>query len=120
GWKKTRHTLAAGLIDGIAEQPLGARIPGLDDPVQILADNRITGGFHDRHELLRTLFGGAPRLFRPQPRDAEAELPRERQRDVDLRFDEVMRLFVLGHEFSGEPAADHVRNESGGCALFSL
>ena len=64
------------------------------------------------HELLRTLFGGAPRLFRPQSRDAEAELPRKRQRDVDLRFGEAMRLFVIGHEFSGEPAADHDRNES--------
>ena len=117
--KKNGHGLADGLTGAIAEQPLGARIPGLDDPVQILADDRIVGGFHDGHELLRTLFGGAPRLFRPQPRDAEAELPRKRQRDVDLRFGEVMRPVVIGHEFSGKPAADQDRNESNRCDMFS-
>src|SRR3954462_1602723 len=117
--KKNGHGLADGLAGGMAEQPLGARIPGSDDAIQILADNRIVGGFHDEHELLRALFGQASRLFRPQPRDPEAELPRKRQRDVDLRFGEAMRLFVIGHEFSGEPAADHDRNESNRCDAFS-
>src|SRR5215212_8363738 len=119
-WRKENgHGLAEDLTGAIAEQPLGARIPGPDDPVQILADDRIVGGFHDRDQLLRTLFGGAPRLFRPQSRDAEAELPRQRQRDVDLRFDEVMRPVVISHEFSGEPAADQDRNESDGGDAFA-
>src|SRR5215218_4824347 len=115
--KKNSHGLAEDLTGAIAEQPLGARIPGPDDPVQILADDRIVGGFHDRDELLRPLFGGAARLFRPQSRDAEAKLPRQRQRDVDLRLEEMMRPFVIGHEFSGEPAVDQDRNEGDGCNM---
>ncbi len=117
--EKNGHRLADGLAGGIAEQPLRSRIPGPDDPVEILADDRVVGGFHDEHELLRSVFGDATRLFRPQSRDAKAELPRKRQRDVDLRFGEVMRPVVISHEFSGEPAADQDRNESDGCDVFA-
>ena len=117
--KKNRHGLADGLAGGKAEQPLGAWIPGADDPIHVLADDRIVGGFHDGYELLPAVLGGAPRLLRPQSRDAEAELLRQRQRNVDLRFAEVMRPFVIGHEFSGEPAADQDWNESDGCDVFS-
>ena len=43
--------LADHLLGRIAEQPLGARIPADDDAVQILADDRIVGGFDNTGEL---------------------------------------------------------------------
>ena len=41
---------ADGLLGGVAEQPLGAGVPALDDAVQRLADDGIVGGLDDRCE----------------------------------------------------------------------
>src|SRR5882762_1955624 len=41
------HGLAEGLLRAIAEQPFCAGVPTGDDAIQILACNRIVGGFDD-------------------------------------------------------------------------
>jgi len=47
------HRLADGFLGRIAEHPLGAAIPGLDDAVEILADNGVVGRLDDGREPLR-------------------------------------------------------------------
>ena len=107
-----RDRLADDLLGGVAEQPLGARIPGLDDPVEILADDGIVRGFHDRDELLRRSSAArrassALSLAMPKP-SCRASVSATSISDVG----EAMRLIVIGHEFPGEPAADPDRDES--------
>jgi hypothetical protein len=45
-----RDVAADRLLGGVAEQPLGAGVPGPDDSVERLADDRIVRGFDDRRE----------------------------------------------------------------------
>ena len=47
-WNDDRDWLSDGLIRRIAEKTLGAFIPGRDDAVESLADDRIVGGLDDR------------------------------------------------------------------------
>jgi hypothetical protein len=43
-WRDDDRDVAAdSFVAGVAEQPLRGRIPGLDDPVQRLADDRVIG-----------------------------------------------------------------------------
>ena len=48
------------LLGGVAENPRGAGIPGGDDAVEALADNRVVGGRHDRGEAGAVDFGLPP------------------------------------------------------------
>ena len=48
-----RDVAADRLLGGVAEQPLGGRVPALDRAVERLADDRVVGRFDDRRELAR-------------------------------------------------------------------
>jgi hypothetical protein len=56
------HRLADGFLGRIAEHPLGAAIPGLDDAVEILADNGVVGRLDDGREPLREIQEMLPAL----------------------------------------------------------
>ena len=49
------------LVGGVAEHVLGAFVPGGDDAVEVLADDRVGGGVDDRGEAVR-LDLGVPQL----------------------------------------------------------
>jgi len=64
GREQNGDGFADDLVSRVAEQPLGACVPTLNDAFEVLADNRVVRGFHDRSEkLLRVLshVGGGPR-----------------------------------------------------------
>ena len=50
GWNDDRDRLADSLVCRIAEKALGALIPGRDDAVEGLADDRIVRGLDDRRQ----------------------------------------------------------------------
>ena len=55
-----RHQGRDGLPDDlcrlVSEEALGPRVPGRDDPLQVLGDDRVLGGIHDGDETLPFLF----------------------------------------------------------------
>ena len=53
GRNDQRDRLADRLGCGVAEHPLGAAVPGHDDAVEVLADDRVVGRFDDGRESLR-------------------------------------------------------------------
>ena len=59
----------------VSEQVFGSAIPGHDDPVEVFADDRVVGGFDNRHELLGGSLG-------THARNRETELARESQREI--------------------------------------
>jgi hypothetical protein len=62
------HRLAGGFLGRIAEHALGAAIPGLDDAVEILADNGVVGRLDDGREPLREKFRRCFQRARRAPR----------------------------------------------------
>jgi hypothetical protein len=54
-WRDDERDVAAdSLLRGIAEQPLGAVVPGSDGSVERLAHDRVVGGRDDRREQARS------------------------------------------------------------------
>jgi hypothetical protein len=47
-WNENRDRLADDLIGLIAEKPLRTAVPTGDDAVEVFADDRVIGEFHDR------------------------------------------------------------------------
>ena len=65
-----RDMAADGLLGGVTEQPLGGRIPALDDTVEGLTDNGIIRGFNDRREQPgREKLAGLVAIHAPLPCD---------------------------------------------------
>ena len=54
------HWLADSLLRRIAEQPLCAPVPALDDAIQIFADDRVIGMLHDRGQPCCVFVGALP------------------------------------------------------------
>ena len=50
GWNDETNRTPDNLVRGVAEHPFRRRVPGLHDPVQILADNGVLGRVHNRRE----------------------------------------------------------------------
>ena len=51
---------ADGLLGGVAEEPLGRRVPALNDAVERLADDGVVRGFDDRREQAGRHAAGSP------------------------------------------------------------
>ena len=94
---------ADDLFGLVAEKPLGALVPCRDDAVEVLADDGVVRGFHDRDEMLRRAFGLLARRFVAYPFDGEAELARDRQCEIDLGGAIGVRPVMVDHEFSDQP-----------------
>src|SRR5262249_5521921 len=52
GRNEDGHRSADHLIRTIAKEPLGTPVPAGDDPVEILTDDGVVGGMHDRSKPL--------------------------------------------------------------------
>ena len=50
GWHQHHDRLADGFEGGVAEQPLGARVPRGNSPLECRADDRVFGGGDDRRD----------------------------------------------------------------------
>ena len=106
-----RDRLADHFLGGVAEQALGADVPAHDDPVQVLADDRVVGRFDDGSELLAGGIRSLTHLVRAKAVQSEADLARDRDGKRRFLVEEGVRRRVVGHEFSDHGTVDRHGNE---------
>ena len=79
---------------GVAEHPLGRLVPGLDDAVEVLADDRVVGGLDDGGEAARDAIAIASVKLTAQQDDAGAVAGLEGKRRDGQRARAVAVLAV--------------------------
>src|SRR6202035_378104 len=95
----------------IAEQPLSAGIPGLDNAIEVFADDGVIRRFYDGDQSQRITLPGAPRVFRLKPGKAETKLTGKRQRDFNSRVRDTMWRIIVRHELADQFAILLDRNK---------
>ena len=87
-----RDRAADGLLRGVAVHSLRAEVPGLDRSLDVLADDRVVGGFDDRRELAGGDLNPPALAHIPNERGREAPLVGvdRCQRDVDRELAAVL------------------------------
>jgi len=97
GWDEHYPGLADCFLRCVSEKPLRALVPTGDDAVDILADDRVIGGFHDRGQC-------RPRPLRLRPLNQVGGLSCEHIHQAQLAFGRVVRLAPVSRYHPDQPA----------------